>query len=201
MQSRIEVLWRTLVTDTSNNEHPAPHLCGTIFFEYMTRALARIYEFEELAQPPISPITRQPGRWQKIIDAWQSLLELEPEASPFSRETFERLFSAAIIRGKPSKTRILEYRDRFSDLERDLRLSGGMRRLFRTENGYLGIGACSLRAEDEVWVLGGADTPMVLRQLRGGFYALVGEAYVHGVMHGEAVESSSLENLRSITLK
>jgi len=40
---------------------------------------------------------------------------------------------------------------------------------------------------DEVWVIAGADVPMVLRQRGGGKWSLVGECYVHGIMKGEAV--------------
>ena len=200
VRSRVEVLWRTLVTDTYNNEHPAPYSCGIIFFEYLTRALAWIYRLEELEQPPISHIPRQQGRWQRMIGPWQSLLKLEPKGSPFSYEIFERHFSAS-IQETASQRRNLHYREQCSDFERDLRFSGHMRRLFRTAMVYLGIGAFSLQAGDEVWILGGADTPMILRKLPSGLYALVGEAYIHGIMHGEAVQSLIRESLRSITLK
>jgi hypothetical protein len=46
---------------------------------------------------------------------------------------------------------------------------------------------------DEVWVLGGAATPYVLRPIGGGRYRLVGDAYVHGIMHGEVSLMTSWE--------
>jgi hypothetical protein len=51
------------------------------------------------------------------------------------------------------------------------------------------IGLCPVPAEpgDEIWVLAGARFPLVLRKLDNGHHHLVGESYVHGIMHGEAI--------------
>jgi hypothetical protein len=62
------------------------------------------------------------------------------------------------------------------------------RRVFRTENNYLGVAPRAIRPGDQVWVLKGAGTPLVLREKENGRFTLVGEAYVHGIMHGEVVE-------------
>ncbi len=42
-------------------------------------------------------------------------------------------------------------------------------------------------------------TPYVLRRQDGGFYEIVGEAYVHGIMYGEFLEGSP--NIESINLR
>ena len=73
--------------------------------------------------------------------------------------------------------------------------SGRMRRLFRTSSMMLlGTGANALRVGDEVWILGGGRVPYVLQRVKqtpgsaptiGGTHRLVGEAYVHGLMHGD----------------
>ncbi|KAF4635119.1 hypothetical protein G7Y89_g2986 [Cudoniella acicularis] len=60
------------------------------------------------------------------------------------------------------------------------------RKLFRTKKNLLGISAQSLIPGDQVWVLAGAAVPMVLR-LKNKKWEFVGEAYVHGIMNGEAV--------------
>ena len=50
--------------------------------------------------------------------------------------------------------------------------------------------------EDGVWVLVGANTPVVLRELENGRHQFLGEAYVHGIMHGEATDLvSELTNI------
>jgi hypothetical protein len=61
------------------------------------------------------------------------------------------------------------------------------RRLFRTRINFLGIAAQSLKERDVVWVLAGAAVPVVLRPKdEEGRWEFVGEAYVHGIMYGEA---------------
>ena len=67
------------------------------------------------------------------------------------------------------------------------------RRLFRTKRGFLGISAQSLDAKDVVWVLAGAAVPVVLREISStGNWEFVGEAYVHGIMNGEAAVGQEL---------
>lgn len=61
------------------------------------------------------------------------------------------------------------------------------RRIMRTAKGRLGMGPSSLRAGDRVFVVPGVNTPLTMRRLDPGHYQVVGEAYVHGIMHGEAV--------------
>ena len=56
---------------------------------------------------------------------------------------------------------------------------------FKTKN-TMGTGQPSVRDGDEVWFLHGAYLPVVLRPLATGKYRFMGEAYVHGVMYGEA---------------
>jgi hypothetical protein len=61
------------------------------------------------------------------------------------------------------------------------------RRFFITRNGYFGLGPQVARYGDRVVVLLGVDVPLVLRRLDKTHH-VVGEAYVHGIMNGEAVE-------------
>ncbi|KAF5678090.1 heterokaryon incompatibility 6 OR allele [Fusarium circinatum] len=62
------------------------------------------------------------------------------------------------------------------------------RRAFLTDTGYLGMGHDSTQAGDEVWIVSGSPAPLVLRKsAERNEYCLIGEAYVHGAMQGEAV--------------
>ena len=61
------------------------------------------------------------------------------------------------------------------------------RRFFRTAQGYFGLGPQYLMEGDLCCVLFGAKVPFILREVDRG-YVLVGECYVQGIMHGEAVE-------------
>jgi hypothetical protein len=60
------------------------------------------------------------------------------------------------------------------------------RRLFVTKNGHVGIGSVRTQPRDAVFIISGCNFPIVLRP-RGGNFAVVGEAYVHGYMAGEAL--------------
>ena len=69
------------------------------------------------------------------------------------------------------------------------------RRFFVTEKkGYFGLGPRSLESGDGVFLLEGGSVPFVLRRNADGMYRigtffLFGDAYVHGIMHGEALEA------------
>ncbi|KAF5583300.1 heterokaryon incompatibility 6 OR allele [Fusarium subglutinans] len=62
------------------------------------------------------------------------------------------------------------------------------RRAFLTDTGYLGMGHDSTQAGDELWIISGSPAPLILRKTgERDEYCLIGEAYVHGAMQGEAV--------------
>jgi hypothetical protein len=62
-------------------------------------------------------------------------------------------------------------------------------RPFLTDTGYLGTGYLSIEAGDELWIVSGSPAPLVLRRTGAldNEFIIVGEAYVHGIMHGETV--------------
>lgn len=64
------------------------------------------------------------------------------------------------------------------------------RRFFATRGGRIGLGPIDTKAGDTVAVAFYCPTPYVLRRRGGGDggrWGLVGEAYVHGIMYGEAL--------------
>ena len=60
------------------------------------------------------------------------------------------------------------------------------RRLFITESGHMGLTHRSNQVGDKVYVLLGGDMPFVLRP-KNNHFLFRGEAYVHGIMDGEAL--------------
>lgn len=66
------------------------------------------------------------------------------------------------------------------------------RRLLRTRKDYLGLGPSGMKEGDEVCIVLGAHVPFVLRYKKKNRLQFIGEAYVHGIMHGEAVRSEGL---------
>lgn len=62
-------------------------------------------------------------------------------------------------------------------------------RLFRTSKGYIGVGPETMVPGDMVTLLFGGRVPFLLRQLDQRGYRLVGDCYVQGIMHGEAIDA------------
>ncbi|KAL8666378.1 MAG: hypothetical protein Q9168_007493 [Polycauliona sp. 1 TL-2023] len=67
-----------------------------------------------------------------------------------------------------------------------LHARGRNRSFVMTEQGHLGLAPKMARQSDYIVVLLGCTSPMVLRPKGDGQYLVVGEAYMHGLMTGEA---------------
>jgi hypothetical protein len=77
-----------------------------------------------------------------------------------------------------------------------------MRRFAVTLRGYFALVPRGARVGDQVAVFMHAAVPFVVRRVREGVgsrYELLGEAYVHGVMHGEVMEMEDLK-MEDVTL-
>lgn len=64
------------------------------------------------------------------------------------------------------------------------------RSYFRTHHDYLGLSVQTIQPGDGVYLIAGAAVPYVFRPVSGDRkdrFRLIGEAYVHGVMYGEAL--------------
>jgi hypothetical protein len=77
--------------------------------------------------------------------------------------------------------------------------------LFETESrgynqGKIGRGPISTSKNDEVWILAGGKVPYILRPIENDEYEFIGEAYLDGIMYGEAVGSENRQ-VRTITLR
>jgi hypothetical protein len=69
-----------------------------------------------------------------------------------------------------------------------------------TGNGYLGLGPPGLQTGDLVVILDGAHMPFVIRN-RTPYYQLIGWAYIHGLMEGEAFEGGSNRKRKRFTFQ
>ncbi|KAF0319297.1 heterokaryon incompatibility protein [Colletotrichum asianum] len=65
------------------------------------------------------------------------------------------------------------------------------RRLGTTKKGHLGLFLGHANLGDQVYVLENCHVPFVMRKMDDGRFRLVGECYVHGMMHGEAIGSDA----------
>jgi len=64
---------------------------------------------------------------------------------------------------------------------------------FTTVHGWIGVGPYDTKSGDFCALLLGGDVPFVLRN-EGEQQALVGDCYVHGIMHGELMRLARPEN-------
>jgi hypothetical protein len=61
------------------------------------------------------------------------------------------------------------------------------RSIYTTKRGYIGIGPNAMQVGDICCVLLGGSIPFILRE-KEGYHQLVGDAYLHGIMKGEAMK-------------
>jgi hypothetical protein len=78
---------------------------------------------------------------------------------------------------------VIEYSTRAQAL-----LSGLTGNLFVTINGNLGISQLQLQAGDVVAILYGAKVPYILREMKGGFFKFICEAFIDGIMYGNVLK-------------
>ena len=75
-------------------------------------------------------------------------------------------------------------------------MEGRMRNrcIFKTKNGYMGVGPPGMKKRDIVVVLFGCGAPVLLRKVKDG-YILIGECFVQGLMDGEAIDGLKSDKL------
>jgi hypothetical protein len=120
-------------------------------------------------------------------------------------QVFERLYSSFVnVEDRPKHPlgKAMESVEPSDDLDLEPLLTSAFakatnRRFFRTEKGYFGLGPDVIRVGDRCCVLFGSQVPHILCQIpESAQYVLVGEAYINGLMDGEAIkmwENAALE--------
>ncbi|KAK0629549.1 heterokaryon incompatibility protein-domain-containing protein [Bombardia bombarda] len=212
-QTRVEALWRTLITNTYSRTHPAPAACGMLFIDYVLNLQIRKHLLVPWSSvdfhPPPSQHSSGSDKQQQqqkadSAPAWHKLIEAEPADSPYGKHFFRERMSTITERIFQGAYKTVQ----LAQLQHDFDIaSGDMRRVFRTDGGLLGTGPRSLRKGDEIWVLGGARVPMVLRRLGAGvgggnrYHALVGECYIHGIMHSMQTSDEDGRRLVDVILE
>jgi hypothetical protein len=96
---------------------------------------------------------------------------------------------ADFMPGEPESARYAAFVQPFTA---SLQTALSNRTFVATKDGRMGVGPYLAQAGDTVVVMFGAPFCLLLRPV-GHQYRLVGDAYVHGVMHGELVEGLDQE--------
>lgn len=186
-QDRVEVLWRTVIADQDGQKSPAPINLGFGFRQYLLlKAAKHLYEVADKMKD-----LRVEGQVLEV-DHWSEYDELakdEPDKKlrliPTRKEIaqFTNSCTTAIREGNEAQIRHTEQKAHmFAAISSAV---AGKRKLFRTASNLLGLGPGSMKAGDSVWFFPTSNTPFVLRHTQGSYHELVGEAYLHGYMHGE----------------
>lgn len=111
------------------------------------------------AMPTSSPITNPAATCRAVVSEWQKGQASRPTGKMDTNGTFRMQYGTVT--------------------------SG--RRFAGTKGGLIGLVPHMAKSGDHVVVFYGGTVPYVLREVPGG-YLLVGDSYVHGIMHGFGVE-------------
>jgi hypothetical protein len=205
LQPRLEILWRTLLTDRFQGQHPAPADCGTAFKCSIREIMNARQEFAVSCQLKGNYSLWESSKIEiaREWSAWQTLMGTNESGTgssfPLEFWYFQNFIGTY---GSPTKELIEGHaalmKASLKDMDQNLATEVktkieqyyNTRKLFRTRQARLGQGPLSVVSGDEVWLLTGGFVPFLLRRVGKGRYRLIGEAYIHGIMHGEAVPSS-----------
>jgi hypothetical protein len=180
-QSRAEVMWRTLITDTAGvpPSCPAPDSYRSAYVSWInSKLLACIQDKLQSIQDPA------------FIKSIVGLVAAEISGYPVSFNSSSDSHSTAWPETRKDSINSDAFETTFSHA-RHLRL-------FLTGRRYLGVGPEGLLEHDSVWIIPGSRVPLVLRQVDSHTFQVIGGAYVHGFMQGEALDSRPY--FRDITL-
>jgi hypothetical protein len=196
-QRRMEVLWRILIANNFDDQCPASSDFQTWFLSWITLMLVqhKIASNDPIKSSLIKMSFQTLDFLAKADFAddwkidWPSIKDIE------NLEWFWRRRDSEYIQ-ESSGTKLLTTTWRSAQFEKALHRNPTYR-LFLTICGFLGLGPKSLEIGDQVFVLGGLKAPFVLRRVestdKDEHYNLIGTAYVHGFVCGEA---STLDHFR-----
>ncbi|KAH8659241.1 heterokaryon incompatibility protein-domain-containing protein [Tricladium varicosporioides] len=230
VQTFFEVLWRTLIADCWDGQHPAPIEAGYAFVDSLMQDIQHLFyasmggqseekdndsKFKDEQTKKLSVLktlaTYEFNGFTSV--SWEGgdpdKRTLSSNKDPTFADMSEEVIERVLTRFLPKFDNAMDII--FRELKRPLialwsvRFSQVMpgRKLFRTKNNcFLGTGAESLQIGDIVCVLAGGSVPYLIRPIDGGRdnrFRFVGEAYVHGMMHGQLVSDQGA-NVQEIIL-
>ena len=201
-QDRVEVLWRTLIADQAQGQSPAPVSIGSAFHQQLLMHLSTYLLFLEGFQiddteetlSRLAPIVYLSTTSETAATLIPSIAEIIARRKVYySIETARKTDSPATPAIRDLWDSLLREEQKAAPFAREAATVFTTRRIFRTRDDLVGIGPRSLQVDDRIFVLPGANVPFIVRKRADGTHNLVGEAYVHGIMHGEALDRGDLK--------
>ncbi|KAK4990470.1 hypothetical protein LTR50_002493 [Elasticomyces elasticus] len=203
-QDRAEALWRTLIGDFDGLSFPAPTDTASCFKRYLQVCVA-----QHIHSNVVDPNLVQYTNWAawSAFDTLSSSSETAAASIPNVRELadFAEFWRKVFVDGY----------HRLGELKAECGPSDvyglatgrvySRRRFFRSRSGMFGLAPLSARDVDQIWLIAGAKVTFILRPVQTGLggtdFTLVGEAYVHGLMHGELLTRDEQPIWKSIVLR
>ncbi|KAF5723294.1 het-domain-containing protein [Fusarium mundagurra] len=224
-QSRTEVFWRTMMKDIGNNRYPAEERCGEELLKEMEEVV-HLEMMELICEHTLDSMDVEEWKVRtdhvmKRFTDLQIIKGVMPYGTTDTQNPKHFAGARSVILSRRENAvderlwqNFLHYRVNFNtrtlglcnpdayrlDVKEEVFMTAKGRGLFVTDKGRLGWGLLSTRAGDEVWILEGCRVPCLLRPRGDGGYSLVGEAYVHGIMHGEALEGLDVKDLNPVII-
>jgi hypothetical protein len=217
LQTHFEVLWRTLCANVFEKQYPAPLRAGHGFVRNLEKRIQHLFYSPILMSLEEHKLTAEKEQSDRLsilktlgdseYEGFQLVtLSEEKQGERQVNSTMDSRFAGipkSAIEGILTKF-IPNFNDAmeiiFRNVDEELctlwRLRFGQvmpgRKLFRTKRmNLLGIATTSLAVGDLLAILPGSRVPLLLRSVptsKDREFRVVGEAYVHGMMNGEALE-------------
>lgn len=221
---KFDALWRTLINNEAYGSYPAKDL-GKEFSGWLRfLSLVELSRFSpKLAEQFLKGFDissawkaskRQDGRYGYSFVLRGIAYSLRSLGIPLTEEE-EKSFYKLFDDHSDWNSHYSDVLDKAETFGNIMRNKDPSRRLFRTKKNFLGSGPEGVQAGDLVFIIPGASVPYILRSTfpkaaRLSFirnsnshafnsYRLIGEAYVHGIMHGEAVKEKE-DRLETLTI-
>jgi len=191
----VEDFWRTLIANLPGNSprHPESDEFGPSF-RSLARHIIALHMAEEESSDWVAPARSMLVKLGRATNArhlpdWDEILQLAEalRAQGANDESGEVVAPAAVDVGGGVVKDVVEAMEVYlTSFDRMF----FRRRFFVTTKGRLAVGPQVLTPGDRVFVIAGCRYPYVLRESDGGNnrYRILGEAYVQGIMFGEALE-------------
>lgn len=176
-QPRLEVLWRCLVANDLKGVDPS--MLQEAFLKWW-----HLYYLRQADQAITRDIPIE--NYLRTIPKIEQFAHAEPNKGIPDH--------SAIIESFLKLANDNQYRNDLLNATKIITLAWGPflsgRRFLRTKEGHLGLGHQTVQVGDEVWISPRSFTPLVLRRMDSSapssHHRLIGECYLHGIMHGEA---------------
>ena len=196
-RSRLEVLWRTIILDsTFDGVTPAPNDYGASFLAAIVRAdCAGLAQGEATLYWAVDYFTTIAG----YLDLLESKHILDDAITSAEILQYMDLLRLAHDKKEPLPQVVLDIHRKSLPYTRSEGNPRGLDRLFRTKKGYMGVSRGPCQKGDQVWAVRNAHVPFVLRENSSSVsFELVGTCFILDKMQGEMIRGA--EEVKTIRL-